>query len=118
MKFMLVMFTVPDESSSLSEAEIKAIEAKHKLFRDKYEKQKILINGAGLVYRNTSTAVEMSNGDAQTSKASNDGNEPEMTAYYVVESKNQKQAESIAKELLDDHVIRVEVREIHHSNGF
>jgi len=111
------MFTIPDDGSGLSVAEIKAIEAKHAIFRDKYEKQNILINGSGLAYRNMSKAIEISNGNVQTSKASDDGNEPEMTAYYVVECIDQEQAENIATELLDDHVIRVEVRNIHHSNG-
>lgn len=115
---MLVMFTVPNDSSSLSEAELKAIEAKHAIFRDKYEKQNILINGSGLAYRNMSKAVEISNGSVQTNRASDDGSKPEMTAYYVVECIDHEQAENIAEELIDDHVVRVEVREIHHSNGF
>ncbi len=118
MKFMLAMFTIPDDGSGLSEAEIKAIEDKHAIFRDKHEKQNILINGSGLVYRNMSKSVEIIEGSVHTNRASDDGSKPEMTAYYIVECIDQEQAETIAKELLDDHVIRVEVREIHHSTGF
>lgn len=112
---MLAMYTVPNESKKLSSNQTLDIEQKHADFRLRYETSGILLNGAGLDLQDKSKLIgqDMPN----ISKSILDSNAPQVTAYYIVECKDEQQATAISEELLDDHVVAVEVRHIHPSNG-
>lgn len=114
MKFILCMYTIPSEARALSREQLNEIESKHATFRTKYATEGTLLNGAGLMYRAASTYVG-SPGYPINGVSSQDS--PEITAYYVIECADTDRASEIAKELLDEHVISVEIRRIHHSNG-
>ncbi|MGA8851353.1 MAG: YciI family protein [Aeromicrobium sp.] len=116
MKFMIAMYTVPDDSVALSPEQLSEIELKHSRFRERLEASGTLLNGAGLEFRRESLVLHEGHGRNDGLNCT-EGNRAEMTAFYVVECQSTETAAALASELLDDHVVAVDVRGIHHSNG-
>lgn len=112
---MIAMYSVPDDSVALSPERLSEIELKHLEFRERLEASGTLLNGAGLEFRRESLVFH--EGDGHEGLNSTEGDLAEMTAYYVVECQDAETAAALASELLDDHVVAVDVRSIHHSNG-
>jgi hypothetical protein len=115
MQYMLAMLTLPNDGAKLSSSELKVIEDKHAKFRRKYEASGTLLNGAGLVFRKNSLIVSLDHQKAEPIASS--GDELEMTAYYIIDCATDAEAAGIARELLDGHVVEIEIRKIHHSSG-
>lgn len=113
-KYMLIMYTSPEDTLKLSKEDIKNIEQKHKVLLDGLKQKNQIISGSGLLLPSETKTLH-------TGSDTIDGQLPvanarkQMTAYYVVECETEQDAFQIAKVILDDHVTDVEVRGIHNS---
>lgn len=107
------MLTIPGEARLMTDDKLEEVEHKHELFRHKYEREGLLVAGAGLDYINESTSVDTNGVHEPTNEVSNI---PEVTAFYVLRC-DLETAKSIANELIDEHVVSINIRKVHHSNG-
>ena len=119
MKYMMLMYSKPSETKSMSTSELDVIMRKHEALRAELTRSGELLNGAGLAYPESTASLRWQPG---TPLALADGplvpGEEHMTAYYTFECASRDRALAIAELLLDFHVTAVEVREIHDSTGF
>lgn len=114
---MLLMYTDPRKTKSLTAEQLKTISLKHEKLRRDLTQTKELSSGAGLEYPEDTVTVSVRDGHEKVLGKAQEHNSEELTAFYVVECAKQDRAVDIARQILDFHVTRVEVRHIHDSTG-
>src|SRR4051812_21786988 len=109
MKYMLLMYTNPEEAIKKPEEALKKIGLKHKKLLNELKRTEQIISGSGLWLPKDTKTLHLGSDtvDAQLPVADT---KKQMTAYYVVECDTEQAALDIAKTILDDHVTDVEVR--------
>lgn len=117
MKYLLLMYAVPDETKAMSTAQLELIARKHEALRDELTESGELINGAGLALPDDTRTLRRRDGTTFTGDGPLIESTEQFTAYYLVECADQARASAIADKLLDFHVTAVEVRYIHDSTG-
>jgi len=119
MKYALLMFTNPEDARALSREDLDRIGRKHENLRNDLTATGELLNGAGLVLPDQTTLLRLENGDTVVTRQGPFAAEAaeHVTAYYVVECVDAERAREIGVQLLDDHVLAVEIRAIHDSTG-
>ena len=119
MRYMVLMYSKPAETKVMPGSDLETIMHKHEKLRTELTESGELLNGAGLVFPESTTNLRWRDSAPATAVDGPlvDGDE-HMTAYYVFDCADRERALALAERLLDFHVTAVEVREIHDSVGF
>lgn len=113
MLYLVLMYTVPAETRTMSASLEQEVARKHEAFRRELTRSGELLNGAGLKLPDeTSTSRWATTGPTQIAGPLHPADE-HVTAYYVVDCSTRERALALAVRLLDEHVTAVEVRGIH-----
>jgi hypothetical protein len=111
---MLIMYTNPEDTLKMSEEAIKKIEQKHEMLLSEMKQKRQIVSGSGLLLPGDTKTLHIGS-DVIKGPMPVANKHKQMTAYYVVECKTERDALRIAKTILDDHVTDIEVRGIHNS---
>jgi len=111
------MYSNPADAQAMTKEQFREVMEKHEKLGQALEQSNELLNGAGLAYLKDSMSVQLEGEKPLVTNAKSPESGEEMTAYYVVECTDQERAIAIAKQILDFHVTRVEVRFIHDAFG-
>ena len=120
MKFMVLMYAVPEATAAMTAEQRADVFARHEALHKDLAETGELLNGAGLAFPQDSTTLRW-HADAAPTVTSGPPAEPAsgeyVTAYYVLECASAERAREIAERVLDFHVVAVEVRPVHDSFG-
>jgi len=113
MKYMLLMYADPGATKAMTESDRGLIARKHEALVAKLTGMGELLNGEGLDYPWNTATLHWNQGEPVTTNGPFAEAHEHLTAYCVVDCMSADRAREIARELLDFHVIAVEVRPIH-----
>jgi hypothetical protein len=116
-KYMLLMYAHPAQTSAMSASERDAVRQRHATLGDELTASGELLNGAGLAYPSETSTLRLQHGVATAVVGPLAHGVEQLTAYYVIECASSERARSIGELLLDSHVTGVELRRIHDSFG-
>lgn len=113
MLYLILMYAVPEDTRTMSPSRLEEVARKHEAFRRELAASGELLNGAGLDLPDATTTSRLgARGRTQITGPLIAADE-HVTAYYVVDCATRERAIALAERLLDDHMIAVEVRDIH-----
>jgi hypothetical protein len=110
MKFMVLMYADPDTTAAMTPDQREEVFTRHEALHDDLGGTGELLNGAGLVFPQDTTALRWQ-GETTTGPLAQATEH--LTAYYVLECETPERANEIAARVRDFHVTAVEVRAIH-----
>lgn len=114
MKFAVLMYTDPAETAALSAKERSAIFRRHESFGAETIGSGELRGAAAFEYPAQARTIRFGEDGAQVASDGVLTNERlQMTGFYILECEDQARAEQLAAEIVDSHVLAVEVRRIH-----
>jgi hypothetical protein len=117
MKFVVLMYSDPNDAKTLPAADLDVVLRKHEVLRTELTESGELLNGAGLAHPETTKTIRMREGVPAAVDGPFAEAEVHLTAYYVIDCETVERAHSIAEGILDFHVTAVEVRQVHDSVG-
>lgn len=117
MRYVVFMFTDPDDAKALTQSELSEIAAKHEKLRNELHESGELLNGCGLELAEDTTTFRLVDDAPVGERRPVSPSREHATAYYVLEVDDGERAVEIAGRLLDFHVTAVEVRLVHDSTG-
>jgi hypothetical protein len=110
MLYALLMYADPAHTRAMTEQDLAVVARKHEALRTELGASGELRGGAGLVLPDETVVVRPGSTSQGPLVAETTDH---LTAYYEVECETPERAEEIAADILDDHVVAVEVRRIH-----
>jgi hypothetical protein len=108
-KYVILMYTDPDQTRAMTPEERAEIVARHDAIRQLVETGEV-IGGAGLAFPEETTTLRW---DGPTTTGPLVAGTVQLSAYYVVECDTAARAHEIAAQTLDYHVLVAEVRAVH-----
>jgi hypothetical protein len=107
------MYANPQETKAMTEADRDFIARKHRGLVAKLTEAGELLEGEGLDYPWNTITMRWTSGEPVVTDGPLHPAPEHLTAYYVVDCATADRAYELARDLLDFHVIAVEVRPIH-----
>jgi predicted enzyme related to lactoylglutathione lyase len=115
MKYMILMYSDPTETKSMSALDREVVSQKHRILRTELTASGELLGGAGLAYPEDSRTIQLRDGVAVRSPGPFVRADQHLTAYHMLDCEALDRALSVAERILDFHVTAVEVRQVHDS---
>jgi len=115
MKFTVLMYTDPEQTKAMSEADLEQVLTKHDALRTELTDSGELAGGAGLAYPEETRTLFWRDGNISSAIGPRFDAEEHISAYYELECADLDRALAIAERVLDFHVTAAEVRRVHDS---
>ncbi|MFJ9821554.1 YciI family protein [Streptomyces sp. NPDC101151] len=113
MKYMVLMYADPAATEAMTAEQRAEVFRRHEALHQDLADTGEMLNGAGLAFpRDTATLRWAGEGSVAADGPLTDATE-QLTAYYVIECASPERARAVAEQVLDFHVVAVEVRPIH-----
>jgi hypothetical protein len=120
MRYATLMYTVPEHTEAMSDADLAVVAAKHDAIRKELTASGELVGGSALAVPSETVVLRLAGGGSAVATAGPlavDAVE-HLSAYYEIDCDTVERAHEIAVRLLDDHVTTVELRRIHDAVDF